>query len=886
MLKRNLLLGAFLVMAAACSKESAPQHEVNPENGVSADESSLYAPGIAIVRFSDGMIQEIESDLNAGKLATKSMGLNQALDELSIVSMERLFPYAGEYEPRTRKEGLHKWYVVRFDESIPQTRAASDLSSIPGVELVEGRKKVVSESFNDPRLKDQWNMMNPGEGGSTYRKGADINVSEVWEHFTVGKPEVIVGVIDGGIDLTHPDISRNCIPGNGGGSYNFVDKNETIVAHEHGTHVAGIIGAINNNGIGVCGVAGGDYAAGQRGVSLLSCQIFKTNVATGLDESGNIPSAITWAADHGAVIINNSWGYNPDVNGDGKISESEEKAFLAAKISASDKAAIDYFIKYAGCDNDGNQLPNSPMRGGVAIFAAGNNALANGAPANYEEVVAVGAIGPNSARASYSNYGDWVDICAPGGDSRYASVLSTVPSSRYASMSGTSMACPHVTGVAALVVSYFGGQGFTNEDLKAKLLGGTSRKKGFVSETYKIGDLVDALGSMFYGMGNKPSRVASFAASAESNTMTFSWKHNSDDKGFSSYGYRIVVSSDKSAVEKADMASPDKALKVVDVDVVSGTAEGSEMTASLGNLNFGTEYYAAVASCTYLGEYSEKSEVVSAKTGSNNPPAITLEKTEAVQKAHETVKYYMNIADPDGNPFEVTAETGSSAARLIQENAAGRYSLEVDGPKAEPGTYRAVVTATDALGLSSSATFTYTILENHAPQLKKQFEDVFLENVGDSFELDMSEYAVDQDGETLKYVITPDNGSMFYSSVSGTVVKMTVLMQGASSVKISAVDGLGAAAEGTFNVLVRSSEVELDAYPNPVVDNLYIGTGKEQSETEIKIFSATGSEVYSVKLESSAFEPAVVDMSRLAPGRYRLEVSYGGKMYNRQIVKR
>lgn len=136
--------------------------------------------------------------------------------------------------------------------------------------------------------------------------------------FTVGRPEVIVGLVDGGADLAHPDLAKNCIPGNGEGSWNFVDNNDKIVAHQHGTHVAGIIAAINNNGMGVCGVAGGDAAAGKSGVKLLSCQIFQTNPNTGKDRGGNTASAVTWAADHGAVIINNSWGYTPDANGDGK----------------------------------------------------------------------------------------------------------------------------------------------------------------------------------------------------------------------------------------------------------------------------------------------------------------------------------------------------------------------------------------------------------------------------------------------------------------------------------------------------------------------------------------------------------------------------------------
>ena len=116
-------------------------------------------------------------------------------------------------------------------------------------------------------------------------------------------------------------------------------------------------------------------------------------------------------------------------------------------------------------DNSGNQLPNSMMKGGVVIFAAGNDGIENGAPANYAPVIAVGAISKDGTKASYSNYGSWCDIAAPGTD-----IVSTLPNGQYGNLTGTSMACPHVSGVAALVVSYCGGPGFTNDMLKEKLL--------------------------------------------------------------------------------------------------------------------------------------------------------------------------------------------------------------------------------------------------------------------------------------------------------------------------------------------------------------------------------------------------------------------------------
>ncbi len=877
MFRRILFFGAAALVAAACAKDIDPELKTEPKENPSEQSVSNYEPGVAVVKLSDELTQLVEEDLNEGKLATKSMGLNQALDELSITSMTRLFPYAGEYEPRTRAEGLHRWYVVKYNTDVAMTKASSELSSIPGIEIVEGQHKIVTDSFNDPRLKDQWGYINPGTS-KNYKKGADINVSEVWEKFTTGNPNVIVGVIDGGIDLTHPDLRANCIEGGENGSFNFVDGTTKIVAHDHGTHVAGTIAAVNNNGIGVCGIAGGDAANGKEGVKLLSCQIFKT--VNGKDEGGSTSSALKWAADHGAVIANNSWGYSADTNNDGTVSPDELEAYKNTKISAYDKAAIDYFIKYAGCDNNGNQNIGSPMKGGVVIFSAGNSAIEYGIPASYEPVVAVGAIGPTGNKAYYTSYGSWVDICAPGGDSNYSTILSTLPGSKYGSMQGTSMACPHVTGVAALIVSYFGGQGFTADQLKAKLLGG--EKKDFVSSTYKIGNLVDALGSMFYNMGNVPSVVKSYSSTSNSNNIVLSWSQTKDSKGFDAYGYRLLLSKDKSELEKVDVANPGKGIVTLDVDVPEGTASDAELSGTFKDLEFDTEYYVGISSRNYQKEYSKISAIKPVRTGINNPPVIKFDNASVTQKAYQTVKYAMSVYDPDGHSFTMSIVPGSDAASLASDNS----GVIIDGTKAKAGKYTATITATDSFGAHSSAEFTYTIEANQAPVKIKDLDNVYGEKVGDSFRFDASDYFSDPDGEDLSYSVEADNPNLIYLNHTGSEFIGTFLSTGASMVTVKAYDALGASVSTTFGVIVREKGVEVEAYPNPVVDKLYIRTGNEKQSTTLKLYSSTGAEVLNITHDSSVFDPLIVDVTKLAPGRYKAEITFGGKSYEKQIIKR
>ena len=484
-----VLLILALTGLSACT-DSIPL--VPEETGKEEAAHSPFLPGIVSVQFNEETAALVELSLRGGDaIATRAPQLGGVLEGMGIKSIRRVFPDAGEYEPRTRREGLHRFYYIEFDDQVPATRAAGDLAEIPGVVTVSPQLPVRMRGFNDPYFSSQWHFVN-----SRY-KDADINVQKVWDEFTVGKNTVIVSVVDEGVYMQHEDLAANLIPclEDGSGSFNFNNNTPTVVPTQgHGTHVAGIISAVSNNGVGVAGIAGGNAAAGIPGVKVMSCQIF--------DLYGNPPDlfqAIKHGADHGAVILQCSWGFSPDMNGDGFTTDEEIELYRSYTIDdlPEYKAAIDYFIKYAGCDNDGNQLPDSPMKGGVAIFAAGNDNFDYDPLVSYEPIIAVGAFGATGNKASYSNYGDWVDIAAPGGDAKQG-IYSTLTDNSYGgpNWKGTSMACPHVSGVAALLVSYFGGPGFTAEECRARIVRGAV-SNFFTSSSY-IGRKLDAYGAFTF----------------------------------------------------------------------------------------------------------------------------------------------------------------------------------------------------------------------------------------------------------------------------------------------------------------------------------------------------------------------------------------------------
>ena len=390
-----------------------------------ADEQLLSRMNI---RVSDDLaIRLEEATSESGDVNLKPF---KSLTGQGVVKMRRLFPDAGKFEERTRAEGLHKWYVLTYEEGHSMTKASDGLM-IEGVDEIEycpriaviGDPEVVevvpastkagsNGVFDDPMLDQQWHYYNNGTAFSSV-SGCDINVIPAWRNYSTYhkyKGDIIVSIVDGGIDYKHEDLQANMWKnpdktGENVYGYNFASKTFVVTPDDHGTHVAGTIAAVNNNGVGVCGVAGGDTKKKLSGAKLMSCQIFDGNKA------GSGAEAIKWGADHGAVISQNSWGY-PDLH----------------TMPSSVKAAVDYFEKYAGLDENGRQV--GPMKGGLVIFAAGNEGRSTSSN-DYEKVLTVTSVGADYKRAYYSNYGEWADIAAPGGDAKKGNYVLSEEAAKY-----------------------------------------------------------------------------------------------------------------------------------------------------------------------------------------------------------------------------------------------------------------------------------------------------------------------------------------------------------------------------------------------------------------------------------------------------------------------
>ena len=503
------------------------------------DDSAEIVPGWIRIKLADDSEPLRTGVFTRGGFDSGDVRLDELAAGLGATEIRRVFRDGGRFEERHRRYGLHLWYDIRIADEVPVSRARAEMVSLPGVDVVEpvyrvrlaeahvvpdisdrlyrpfseGEARPEPAPFNDPELSRQWHYNNDGsiEGSVA---GADINLFKAWREIGAGRPEVVVAVIDGGIQYDHPDLAANMwtneaemngTPGvddDGNGyvddiyGWNYYTDSGTITQHFHGTHVAGTVAAVNNNGIGVCGVAGGTGVGD--GVRLMSCQNYDTD-ANGQEVGSVTEESFIYAADNGAVIAQCSWGYN------------------GIETPLSMQRAIQYFIREAGTDENGVQT--GPMKGGVVCFSAGNSSYSHvGNPGDMEEVVGVTAMGPDYKKAGYSNYGSAADLFAPGGASSAnpedpKQVYSTYINGGYAYLWGTSMACPHVSGVAALIVSYYGVDtpGFTAERCREILLRSFRPVGEYVAgEPYADGlgaGLVDASLILLENPGIKPGSV-------------------------------------------------------------------------------------------------------------------------------------------------------------------------------------------------------------------------------------------------------------------------------------------------------------------------------------------------------------------------------------------
>ena len=935
-MKRYLFITIFslALVATGCMREEvAGPEQANPSedtNGYPLENGEYIQSGVLQVKLSPEAEARFNPISQGSVFSTGVASIDILCAQLGVTEIKRTFSHGGKHEKTMREAGLHRWYNIYFDGKAKgtMTRAYNDFSELDDLEYVEpvirikriedtvmpvtrsdiewmvsaprsGDIPLISSGFDDPLLSYQWHYHNEGTLYQA-KPGADINLLEAWK-IEQGKPQVIVAIIDGGIDVEHPDLKQNLwvnqaeMNGVEGADddnndyiddihgFNFVTGTGKVTAHAHGTHVAGTVGAVNNNGIGVSGVAGGNGSP-DSGVRLMSCQIFHRSdngkeLVVKDEERGN---AFIYAANNGAVIAQNSWEY--------------AWTGVEKELMESDREAIDYFIEHAG--KDGNGIQTGPLMGGIVIFATGNGNLnAKVLPSSYEKVFSVSSYAPSYRRADYSNYGAWVHVSAPGGRGEYADgrqIFSTYPMGLYGFMEGTSMACPHVSGIAALVVSKFGlnpdgtiKPGFTNEQLKARLLHAVNETiQWFNPAEYPIGKgYINAHKALANDGDIAPDRVGDIAAQWIFDKATVTWRvtADSDDSSEKTDHYKVVVSEEE--LYGLDFSRLPGRLTAVTV-ATAGKNVGDQLSLELTSLEADKKYYISIAGFDTDGNISPSSTIKGSLIPNRGPVAVDVPSGVSLRKG-ESRYYDITVTDPEGYPWVLSDfVSGSSGATAVRIGNTNTLRLTFNSNGVTPGTYTAILTLKDQQGVQTVVTIPYTVIF-YAPQLLKDFENVLYQGAGHTTEYTLTDHFYDQDGDPMTFLAASANTSVATVVVTGNKLTVTSTGFGTSQITVKASD-VNADTEASFNVTCRDAGQKVDLYPVPVKKDgvLNIRMGEDvDGLIDVNIYSMSGSKVFGSQLRMQGGTAQQVNISALTTGNYRVVVKYRNEEITRNITK-
>jgi len=546
-----------------------------------------YVQGEVIVKFKHSQNMIDSAFEKSAQFQNSPIG--ELKDKYNIMPKKKLIievEQSNQFNKYFKKHGVDRTYLLSMPRNTKMDDILRELRNNPNIEYAEPNYIVQASLVpNDPNFNLLYGLNNAGQTGGAI--DADIDAPESWD-IQKGSSNVVVAVIDTGVDYAHEDLAANIwtntneIPNNGIDDDNngYIDDvigwdfvnhdNNPIDDYGHGTHVSGTVGAVGNNGKGVVGV--------NWNIKIMPLKFLDSQ---GSGTIADAVLAIQYATLMGADIMSNSWG-------GGGYSQALKDA-----ISAANDAGI-LFVAAAGNSNNNNDInPNYPS--------------------NYDvpNVIAVAATDHNDLKASFSNYGPaTVDLGAPG-----VSVYSTVPNgscllcnpSGYKYLSGTSMATPHVSGVAALIKGQY--PLITYMQIKSRLLNSVDKLPSMAGITLSGGRL-----NAFRALENDstpPAPVSDLTSSNNgSSSITLTWTAVGDDNNLgaaSEYDLRYL----KLPIDDTNFVNSTRV-----ADVPMPKASGSTENLTIYNLDLSTTYYFAIKAIDNVGNLGQISNIAVGNTKS------------------------------------------------------------------------------------------------------------------------------------------------------------------------------------------------------------------------------------------------------------------------------
>lgn len=458
----------MLVLAGSCIGLAGAEETGQTSDQIPADAD--FVPGEVIVKYNAPSGDFAAMSVETTRLSELGAEISDDFSAEGLKGMQML-DLGGEVTVEDAIEELNSSPFVAYAEPNYIIRLTLPEPPVPpGPEQVGAL--AASGAPNDPRFIEQWALANTGQTGGT--AGADIDALSAWAMKT-GSDSIVVAVIDTGVDYTHPDLAANIwtnpgeIPGNGidddGNGYiddvhgyDFINNdNDPMDDNGHGTHCAGVVGAVGNNGVGISGV--------NQKVKIMPLKFLRKD---GNGDTAASLNAVAYARKMGAHVLSCSWG-----------GTSRSQA-LADAIASTNL---------------------------LVVTAAGNSGTNNDVIPHYPsgfdspQIVSVAASDASDGIPSFSNYGAVsVDVAAPG-----EWILSTYPTAlghQYIKMKGTSMATPHVAGLAALLLTV--NPGLSPSQLKSLIMNNADKVSAFSGKTVS-GGRINAANSLKAAGGSPPT---------------------------------------------------------------------------------------------------------------------------------------------------------------------------------------------------------------------------------------------------------------------------------------------------------------------------------------------------------------------------------------------